>query len=325
MARAPSRPGVLGSWGLLLVLLIPLALAHADHTRPSLQESEETRTVHATLAGANATIELLRASDPPADYVRHVIDMKRGVVSVEHRPQASQADAAFTVRFVLTRVLEYRDQNHDGAYTPGVDAAIRSWKPSSYVWNASGPSPVRVADVQGQLLRWQGNASGAPGVRLDAVLAGAAFVDEGATVRAQDAALYLDLTDFPLRGTGNLHAIEGVVEAPPGATARLDTGTGANLTAGLVVEAPGRLAFLDWGAEGTVDGKEQRLAVDLDDAKPDGTREFRLHLPLMDESLRLVMVSGVEYAKENRRADAVPVAMVLLVAACVGLAFRRRA
>ena len=306
---------------LLLLLVAPLAAAHVDHARPALQEAQEARSVHATLSGPNATVELLRASDPVSDYVRHVLDARRGVVLAEYRPQASDAGGAFYARCVLARIVEYRDQNRDGAYSPGVDIQVRSWAPSGYVWNVTGPQVVRVADVQAQLLRFQGNASGAPAWRMDAVLGGQPFVDEGATVRPQDAVLYVDLTNLPRRGTGNLHAIEGTVQPSPGASARLDKGD--NYTAGILVEAPGRLAFLDWGAEGVVDGREQRLAADLDPPRADGSADFRIHLPLMDESLRLVMVSGVDYHKEDRRTEAVSLLGVMVVLALLALARRR--
>ena len=73
--------------------------------------------------------------------------------------------------------------------------------------------------------------------------------------------------------------------------------------------------FLDWGAEGVVDGREQRLAADLDAPAADGSAAFRIHLPLMDQSLRLVMVTGVEYAKEDRRALAPALPLVLAAVA----------
>lgn len=303
-------------------MLTPLAAAHAEHDRPSIQADQEVRTVRAALAGANATVELLKASDAVSDYVRHTLDLRRGVIAVEERPQASRADDAFSARFTLLRLVEYRDANRDGAYSPGADLVARSWTPSQYAWNATGPQSVRVADVQAQFLRWQANATGSPAIRVDAVAAGRAFTDEGARARPQDVVLYVDFTNLPVRAAGHLHAIEGLVQTSPGASVRLDRGP--NLTAGLVVEAPHRLAFLDWGAEGVVDGKEQRLAADLREPKPDGSVEFVLHLPIMDESLRLVMVSGVEYEKEERRADGVGLAVTLATVVLLAVWTRRR-
>lgn len=284
---------------LALLVLLPVVAAHVAHDRPSIQARQEPRTVQATLASGNATLKLLRGSDPVSDVITHTVDPRRGVVGVEYRSDLPDPASAFFARFELARVIEYADTNGNGAYDPVVDAVTRSWRLAGYTWDAKGPDRVRVGGVDAQSVVWLGNASSGPRLRIDAVAAGTAFLDEGAEVSPQDALLYFDVTSLPVRGVGHLHAIEGVVHASPGATARLDSGT--NGTTGILVEAEGRLAFLDWGGEAMIDGQEQPLVASLDAPAADGSRTFRIHLPLMDEGARLVLVEGVEYVTPTKR------------------------
>lgn len=307
----------------VLILLagpLPTASAHLARERPRLQDTEEARVVTADMDGLNLTFSLLRASDPVADHVRHEVDPRFGTALVEYRPQQPQREAAFGARWTLDRIFEYRDQNLDGAYSPGSDTIVRSWPLRAYAWTLVGPRDVTVGGVTAKYVQWTGNASGTPPLRIEAVAAGKSFVDEGATAREQDAVLFVEWRGLPPRGTGDLHAIEGRVAPLPGGTASLDTG--ANGTAGLRVDAPGRLALFDWGGSAEVDGEEARVTADLDPARPDASRVFRINLPLLENRVRLVIVSAIEYEKEDLRAPTAPLS--LLVLALGLLAWTRR-
>lgn len=324
--RASRRTGTASRFALalLLTILVPVVAAHVQYDRPSIQEKEDDRAVHPKLVGANLTFELLDKGDTVSHYVRHVVDPKRGVVSAEHRPQTSATDEAFVARWTLHRIFEYRDQNVDGAYSPGSDTVLRGWELKGYAWNATAPVSVRIGGVQGQYVRFLGNSTGGPALRIETVAAGRAYVDEGATVRPQDVILFLDATAFPRRLTGNLHAIEGSVEVPQGATLRVHEAE--NATVALLLETDGRLAILDVGGEGTIDGREQPLRLSVE-APRDGRATFRIDLPLLESSARLVMVSGIEYRKEDLRespGDSAARAALALVAAALLIGGRAR-
>ena len=305
----------------LVVLLAPVALAHIAHERPPVQETQADRNVLPNVDGVNATFEFFHSRDAVSDYVRHVVDPKRGVVSVEYRPQASATDDAFGARWVVTRVIEYRDQNQDGVYTPVTDTVVRSWRLQGYTWNVTAPQLVRVGAVQGQYVRWNGNLTGGPGIQLEVVGAGKEFVDEGATVRSQDLIVYLHVAGFPERGSGNLHAIEGeAVPLGPGAFRLLNEGED---TVALLLEAADRLALFDWGGEALVDGVEGRVQGELDAPTPNGAVAFRLSLPRADEEARFVLVSGVEYKEVDRRASGGGAVAILLVGAALVALLRR--
>lgn len=306
----------------LALLLAPVAAAHLQYERPSIQEAQEDRNVLVDVDGVNATFEFLHSRDAVSDYVRHVVDPKRGVFSVEYRPQASEGDEAFGARWVLTRFIEYRDQNQDGAYTPVTDTVVRSWRLQGYVWNATSPQLVRVGPVQGQYVRWNGNLTGGPALQVEVVGAGKAFVDEGATARSQDVVVYLRASGFPTRGSGNLHAVEGEAVPLGGGTFRL-LHEGEE-TVALLLESPDRLAILDWGGQATVDRVEGRVQAALDAPTPDGSAAFRLSLPRADQDVAFVLVSGVEYVEVDRRAAGGGAVVLLFVAGVlVALSGRR--
>lgn len=310
----------------LVALLAPTAAAHVDRDRYSLQPGQVERDVSLTHSGTTARVELLSGRDPLRDLVRHTIDPARGIFESEYREHPSDAASGFAARWTILRLVEYGDLNDDGQYQPGLDPVVRSWRPGGYEWNVTPPRRVFIGGVIGDDMAWNGTAAGAPNVRLELGASGRAMQDEGARVKPQDVILYLDIEGFPPRGVGNLYAIEGQLAPPTGAAVRFDPAVVENRTipAGIVVESPGRLAVLDWGAQATVDGVEEFLNATIGDAEPSGNRTFLLHLPRFDASLRMVLVSAVEYVNATKRGPGFEAAWVALAVGVVALAGRFR-
>lgn len=308
---------------LAALVALPLAAAHVEDARPVLQPREGARVVDYQLQRPAATVELSQQGEPLRQWVRHVVDPSRGLLQVEHRVDASDAANGFAARWRLERVLEYRDLNANGFYDEATDVAVKSWRFQNYAWSATEVQAVTVAGTPGKSVVWQGNLSGAPRVRLEAVAAGNQIVDEGAVARPQDVLLYLDLTGLPPRDLNALYVIEGSVLAPRGADVRLHVAE--NLTASVVADAPGRRAVLVWGGEAVLDGREQAVPATLGEPVVEGddeARRLRLHVPLTDRSMRFVMVSGVEYVVEAPTPAPGP-ALAALAAATAAAAARR--
>ena len=308
-----------------VLLLVPTCAAHLAFDRPSIQPGQAPRLVEMSVDGSAATVRLLDASDPLRNLVRHDVDPAKGLVRVEHREDPPRAEDAFVVRLDLVRLAEYKDLNTDGRYTPDVDTAIRSWRLATQPWTATPVQNATVGGAKGKAVSWGANASGAPHFDLTAAVAGYDVTDEGARARPQDVILYVDLLDLPPRGTGSLHVLEGTLTGPSGA--RLGEVFAANNeTVGVYVDHEGRRAFLLWGGQATIDGREQALG--FTHGTPVGgngtaTWDFRLHFPLMDRGARLVMVSGVEYAPPQRDAHGAGAAWAALALVAAALAARR--
>ncbi|HEX2021106.1 MAG TPA: hypothetical protein VHH36_00210 [Candidatus Thermoplasmatota archaeon] len=290
---------------LALVLVVgaaaPLAQAHLPFERPYVQAGEGARTVNVTVDGPRARFEMTQDDDPLLDLVRHEMDLARGIVRVEHRRDPPSAGDAIFAEWRLARVVEYRDANRNFLFDAG-DTVARAWRPASYAWNVTGPAPARVGDLTVQLVTWNGSAPTGPAIRFQAAAAGRDFTDEGARVRPQDVALYLQMDGFSGRGVGNLYALEAQVVAREGSSAVEETSP--NGTFGLHVDLGGRRAYLVWGAQATLDGAETDVAFTLGEATvADGNVTWPAiwHFPLFDRSARMVMVSAVEYPLPTER------------------------
>jgi hypothetical protein len=308
---------------LAALLLLPAASGHLAFTRPSIQPGEGQRLVDVAVKGSAATVDLLDRTDPLRHAVRHEVDPARGLVRVEHRADPPDAGDAFSMRLTLTRFLEYRDVNADGRYAPGVDVALRPWPFAAQPWKTSPVQNVTVGGAPSRSVSWNANATGAPHLDLAVAATGFDVTDEGARARPQDVLLYLDLKDLPARGTGNLHVLEMTLAAPPG-SALAPVLSPENQTVGVRVDHDGRRAFLLWGGQATVDGREQLLAFSQEPAQGDGadaTWLVRLHFPLMDRGAHVVLVSGVEYETPVARTPGLET--WALVAVACGLAAAR--
>lgn len=310
---------------LAAALLAPLVAAHVPHTRPPLQASEAPRQVETSLNGTVATFDLYDQSDRLRHYVRHVVAPGRMSFEVQMRDDASVAEGAIQARWELARLLLFRDANADGAYQPGTDSVLKSWRFQSYVWKTTGVKPVRVGTASNaDDVLWNGSLAGAPNVTLEVVASGRDVTDEGARARPQDALAYLTFPDLPPRPTGTLYAIEGTLVAAEGASVTVDTAQ--NLTMGIHVDDVAKRAYLDWGGEATVDGHEGAMTLGLDDptvANGQQSRPFRWSFPVLDKSIRVVFVSAVEFTPTTSRG--VPgFELPLAAAALVALALARR-
>lgn len=307
---------------LLVLALAPFAAAHVPFDRPSLQPTEPVRDVEIEPARIGAAITLLQASDPLRHSVRHEVD-PRGALGVEHRPDLSRPPS-FSARIQLDRLAEYRDLNADAKFTPEVDTIARQWRLSSQPWTASVVQNVTLGGLRGKSMTWTADLLGNPHFSLTAAAAGQQVVDEGALARPQDVLLYFDVSSLPPRGTGHLHLLEGSFVAPSGATLHEVLGAD-NATAGVYVERGNERAYLLWGAQATLDGREQLLTFSTGEpAEAEGnvTWPFRLHFPLTDRTMHLVMVQAIEYAPPASRTPGPGLAAVVVAAvaaAAVGL------
>lgn len=307
---------------LLALLALPLAGAHIAHERASLQRFQVERLVEARVEGRIVIVDEVLANDPLRQLVRHTADGTRGAFTVEHRKEASSTADRVVVGWTLTRMVEYRDANSNLLFDPA-DAVVRSWRLESYRWNVSEIRDVTLAGEKAKSIVWTGNQTGGPGLTLELAAVGKEVTDEGARIRPQDVALYIDVHGIPPRQVGNLHAIEGELRYGVAGAVTRDEAT--NTTVALRVDEAGRRAFLVWGGEALLDGKEQRLRATLGDPATKGenvTQPFRLHFPAFEHDARLVVVSGIEYALPTQRPT--PTWAGLVVVALVLAAFARR-
>lgn len=312
-----------------LVLLVPLAEGHITGARPILQRSQFPRLPDIQPDGLALRTDLVLRNDDLSDPLRHLvtheIDPTLGKFFVEYRADASVPEERFYAQWRFERLLEYRDANVDGRFQPATDTAVKAWRFTHYGWSLDAIQTVAIADVQGTSAVWSGNLTGAPSMRWEVAIAGRDFSDEGAVVRAQDVALYWDVQNIPERELGSLYALEATI------TVQRDTVLSfhvvENTSTALLADGDLRRALLVWGGEGFLDGQEQRLEATIEDERVEGenkTARFVLHMPTVDEAMRFVMVSALEYGSETKRGPLSPV--VLVAAVGIGaLLLRRRA
>lgn len=315
---------------ILLLVLVALgsatiASAHIQGARPFLQRGQEERTIDLRPGALGVEAELSLKDDPLRHAITHTIDPSRGVYAVEHRADASRAADRSFAEWRFERLIEYRDLNVDGFFQPQTDAAVKAWRFSHYQWERAAIQRAQVADVSAIDIVWEGNLTGGPHKRVEIAIAGKAFSDEGAVVRAQDVAMYVDLTRMPPRGLGSLYAIEVSVSVPADATLRLHEAS--NASTALLADRPLSRALLVWGGEAVLDGTEQRIDATIEDERIDNngnkTARLVLHLPTIDSSMRFVMVSGIEYLIEDKRSPAPGLAMLIGAMAILAVARRR--
>lgn len=322
--RAPAG-GRLGALLLILLVAAPIVDAHIQGSRPVLQRGQRERIVGLDPGPLDVTADLSLAGDPLRQYVSHAIDPSRGRFLVEHREDASVVGGRFAAEWRFERLVEYRDINTNGRFEPTTDTAVKAWRFTHYQWQRGEAQTVQVADVRGNSIVWEANLTAAPHVRLEVVIAGQDFTDEGAVVRPQDVAIYLDLTDMPARDFGSLYALELTTKVD--ASTALSLYEADNTSTALLADVPGRRALLLWGGEVLLDGVEQRTEATLEDERigDDGLRTAKLvlHLQTVDRAMEFVMVTGVEYVTENRRESA-PSGIAVAVALVAGAMLLRR-
>ncbi|GEM_PF-3742463 len=311
---------------LALVLLAPLALAHVPHDRAFVQATEGDRVVEVALNGTAAQVTLLDSADRLRHVVTHGVNPGRMAFDVEERDDASVADrGVLHARVQLDRLLLYRDANSDGAWEPGTDTVLKSWRFVNYRWSSSGVRQVGVGGLTGvDDVLWTGALGGAPNVTLEMVAAGRDVSDEGARARPQDLLLYLTVPSLPPRQVGSLYALEGSLVAPPGASVSQEILD--NLTMATHAEKDGKRAYLDWGGQAQVDNREGNVTFALDPPTQAGGSDVyaaRWSLPLVDNGLRLVMVSAIEYPLPAARTPDVALPLAAGVLLLAALARRR--
>jgi hypothetical protein len=284
-----------------LALVVPTVAAHLGRDRPHIQAFEGARRVDFTRTGTTGEVKLL-ASDPLRDLVRHALDPARGLLEAEYRKDPSLASTALVARWTMSRIVEYRDSNDNGLFDPGIDPVSRTWRPAGYVWNATEPADVFIGGTTATAMTWNGTVANGPKASFILAAAGQPFRDEGARAQPQDVLVYFDMSGFPPRGVGHLYAIELELAPTTDAQVTIDLANVGNGTAeaGLRVETKDRLVALDWGAQATLDGREQFMNVTVDKPDKNGNRTVFWHFPRFDSSLHMVIVSGVEFVLPER-------------------------
>lgn len=308
---------------LLALLLAPGALAHIQGARPILQRGQTERIVDLDPDGLDLNVDLSLVDDPLRQTVVHEVSPQAGRFRVEHREDGSREEGRFYAEWQVERILEYHDANLNGRWDPTADTPIRAWRPVHYQWTLAAIQEVQVADVRAQSVVWEANLTSAPDLRLEVVAAGKDFTDEGAIVRPQDLALYLDVKGLPPRATGDLYAIE--IRARVQASTALSLHVAEETPTALLADAPLRRALFVWGGEAALDGREQRLDATLSEERDEGNGNrsalLTLHVPPAEQEMRFVLLSGVEYAIEQKRGA--PAAGLPLLFAALGLAALR--
>lgn len=310
------------------LLLLPVAAAHLDRERPHVQQSEARRDLTFTSTGTTGRIDLAFTLDRLRDSITHVVDPTKGVYDTQYRVDPSDASTAFSTRWTWVQFVEYRDANADGTFQPGVDPVVHSWKPSAYAWNVTPPRTVTIAGQTAKDMAWNGTIAGGPHIDIEIASLGVATIDEGARIRPQDYILYLDMNDYPPRQVGSLYALEWLITPPKDVTIGFDEVTINNETirVGARVENAERLAFLDWGAQATLDGEEAFLNATLSQPDANGNRSMYLNFPRFDTTLHMVWVVGVEYVTPLQRGTPAvgPLTVFLSVILVVCLTSRKR-
>lgn len=318
MRRTPVRAV---AFALVLLLAAQTALAHIDNPPPRLQPFQTARTPDVTLNGTRANFDLLLASDPLRHLVRHTVDPAAGLFVSEYRFAPPDAAGAFRLVVEIERLIEYRDVNEDLRYDPLVDVLVRSWRLDAGTWRAGNVQDALYGRASAKTVEWRGNLSAGPSLTVLAAAAGAAVLDEGARALPQDILLYVDIENFPPRGTGHVYALDGTVRTSPIIGAHEDVAA-VNVTTSISMREERNMAFLQWGGEAVLDGRESVIEATLGPLV-DGEQSFRIHFPVIDRSVRLVMVAGVEYVVEPRGTDAPAAPWALLALVAVSLAWRR--
>lgn len=309
---------------LVALLLLPLAQAHIDHPPPRIQTFQLGRAIEIDLNGTRATADLLLAADPMRHLVRHVVDPAAGLVSVEYRANPGDSRGAFRMTIEIERLLEYRDVSGNLQFDPSQDVLVRSWPFDAGAWRVGGVVEGFVGSVGVETVTWNGTMGAGPRVDLVLSVAGIVLTDEGARGLPQDAFLYLDIRDLPPRGTGHLYTLEGRVRFQPSDVQARAHLAPQNVTTSLYGATDNRVAFLQWGGEAIVDGREQTLEGTVGEPDAEGWQTFRLNFPLMDHGARLVMISGVEYLTPNARTPTPELFLVVLVVALAALSRKIR-
>lgn len=309
---------------LLATLTAPLAAAHLQFERPTLQAGQSLRMVEASMNGTRATISLTQSADILRDHVEHVIDPAEGIIQVEHRRDTPVAAGAFRQTWRIDRLLEYRDLNDNGRYESTTDTPVKSYRLDAYQWNATPFQDVSVGGLPARYASWDGYLKDAPRIRIEVAASGKDVLDEGARGRPQDVLLYVTFTEMPTRQAGDLFTLEGAFTTPQDAIVQEFRTRNASL--GLATDHTARRGFLVWGGEALLDGRERLIPpvfLGPPVANEDGTQTqpLRLDLTLFERSMRLVLVSGVEYQRAQESPGA---PLAALVAAVVALALLRR-
>lgn len=308
-----------------LVLLAPLADAHIQGARPIMQPAEGERTVMLQPSGLDLRVDLPLTSDPLRQPIRYDVRPATDGFRVEHREDGSDASEAFFAQWHIERILEYRDNNLNGLWDNEPDTLVKAWRPLHYQWRVGGIQQVVVAEVRAESAVWEANLTGAPELRLEVVAAGRTFSDEGAFVRPQDLAVYLNVAKLPPRDVGSLYAVEIRMRTEDAASLSLHVAE--ETPTALLADVPRRRALFVWGGEAVLDGAERRLGATLREERvEEGARSalLVLHIPVAESDFRFVLVWGLEYRIEVRRgAPEPPAALALLAVGAVALAARR--
>lgn len=286
---------------LTLVLAFPSAVAHVARPWPSIQGSEPFRTADVSLSGTAATIALTTNADPTRHYVELAVDPK-GDWRTEYRLDPPDADNAFRAVWNWTRLVEYKDLNADGRFEQNADTVVRSWRFGAYLWNVTPVTTAFIDNLKVQTVTWNGQAPGAPTIRIQIAVAGRDFTDEGQKARPQDTLVYMDVFGLPPRGIGNLHSFEGSLTFPEDASTAI--WRTEDLESAFLVSRPARQAHLAWGGTAVLDGNETGVRGAIDEAHdtPDGrVAGWTLDLPRTERTMRFVMALGVEFVPTNVR------------------------
>lgn len=310
---------------LALLMIAPTAVAHLPGARPILQRAQFDRIVDLRPGDVALELHLEVETDPLRHLVIHEMDPSQGRFYVEYRKDASVAEGRYYALWDFRRLLEFRDVNANGKFEDATDTVVRSWRFEYFDWRRDDLQNALLEDVRGFTTIWTGNLTGAPTMRIQAAFAGKDFADEGAIVRPQDVILYYDVTNIPERGIGSLYAFEIDVSVRDDAVLALHR---VNETpTAILADAYLRRAFLVWGGEGLLDGREQRLDAEiLDETVAEGNKTARLvvTLPTVDRSMRFVMVAGIEYGTEQERSPTPMPPILAAVALAIALLLGRR-
>ena len=326
VTSVPRPPARVVALVLVALSLVPTAAAHVQGARPVFQPAELDRDVALEPNALEMQFALHVPADPLRQAIRHRVYPPAGEIYMQHREDGSRAGEAFEAQFEIERILEYRDNNLDGRWEPATDTPLKVWRPANYQWRIGGIQRVQVADVQAESALWTANATASPDIRLEIVAAGKAFTDEGAFVRPQDLAIYLDVTELPARDVGSLYAME--------VRARVDTGTqlalyeSEEVPTALLATGERRRALFVWGGEAVFDGVEQRVDATLVDETVDDlgnrTALVVLHFPAAQREMRFVLVSALEYRIDVERGTPLGGLLALLALAAVAHTRSRR-
>ena len=250
---------------LLTAVLSPFALAQdgdddapGDDDRGRAEDAlGGSRKVRIDVEDQKATIKLEREEGGAEDEVKVVLDAPEASMKVEYGTKNATAKTETELKVRLREVVEYADDDSDGAYTPGADRVVARHLPSQMRWTVTAPTAVADASGKaGQRIVGTGVFPGGNGsVSFVLSVYGDFATVNGTSLRPSDVKIDVLLDGFPYRENGTAAALLFKTEREAKAQLRND-GEDRRMR-GVQAVSGTFAAYFTWADVAMVDGVEK--------------------------------------------------------------------